>query len=323
MTWTVAGAGHKNVGLVGGVIHGDDAEAFHRRLQRADRVDLGDPDLGRQCAHGLRRTLAHVAVAADQRDLAGDHYIGGAFDAVHQRFAAAVQIVELGLGDGVVDVDRREFQFAALVHLVQAVHAGGGFLGHALDLGQARRIPLRIGLQLGLDRGEQHGRLLAVRLGQHRDVLLGAAAQMQQQRGVAAVVEDHVGMAAVRPLEDAVGVVPVIGQRFAFDGEHRNAARGNGCGCVVLGREDVARSPAHFRAERLQRLDQHGGLDGHVQRAGDARAFQRLGLGEFCADGHQAGHFSFGDGDFFAAPRGQVDVGDDVVFSRHKVLHSS
>jgi hypothetical protein len=29
-------------------------------------------------------------------------------------------------------------------------------------------------------------------------------------------------------------------------------------------------------AERLQRLDQHRGLDGHVQRAGDARAAQRL-----------------------------------------------
>jgi hypothetical protein len=28
--------------------------------------------------------------------------------------------------------------------------------------------------------------------------------------------------------------------------------------------------------ERLQRLDQHGGLDRHVQRAGDARALQRL-----------------------------------------------
>jgi hypothetical protein len=43
---------------------------------------------------------------------------------------------------------------------------------------------------------------------------------------------------------------------------------------VVLGGEDVARGPAHFGAERLQRLDQHRGLDRHVQRAGDARALE-------------------------------------------------
>jgi hypothetical protein len=145
---------------------------------------------------------------------------------------------------------------------------------------------------------------------------------VQQQRCVAAVVQDHVGIAAVSPFEDAVGVVPVFSQRFALDGEHRRTPRGDGGGSVVLGGEDVARSPAHFRTERFQRLDQHGGLDGHVQRPGNARAFQRLGLGELFTDCHQAGHFSFGDGDFFAAPRGQVDVGDDVVFSRHKALHS-
>ena len=42
----VAGGRDKNVGLVGGVIHGDDLVAFHRGLQGVDGVDLGDPDLG-------------------------------------------------------------------------------------------------------------------------------------------------------------------------------------------------------------------------------------------------------------------------------------
>ena len=60
----VAGGGDEDVGLVGGVVHGHDAVAFHRRLQRADRVDLGDPHLGLEAAHGLGRALAHLAVAA-------------------------------------------------------------------------------------------------------------------------------------------------------------------------------------------------------------------------------------------------------------------
>ena len=37
-----------------GVVHGHDAIAFHRRLQRADRIDLGHPDLRRQRAQRLR-----------------------------------------------------------------------------------------------------------------------------------------------------------------------------------------------------------------------------------------------------------------------------
>ena len=84
---------------------------------------------------------------------------------------------------------------------------------------------------------------------------------------------------------------------------------------MVLGREDVARGPADFGAERLQRLDQHRRLDGHVQRAGDARALQRLLVAEFLAAGHQARHFGFGDVDFLAAPVGKRDVGDHIVLA--------
>ena len=56
-------------------------------------------------------------------------------------------------------------------------------------------------------------------------------------------------------------------------GCRRAGDRGRG---VVLGGEDVARRPAHLGAERDERLDQHRGLDRHVQRAGDARARERL-----------------------------------------------
>src|SRR2546430_9917120 len=77
---------------------------------------------------------------------------------------------------------------------------------------------------------------------------------------------------------------------------------------MVLGGEDVARGPAHLRAERLQRLDQHRSLDGHVQRARDARASQGLSRGEFLADRHQAGHFGLGDGDLPAAPAAERKI---------------
>ena len=91
-------------------------------------------------------------------------------------------------------------------------------------------------------------------------------------------------------------------------------------GGVVLGGEDVAGGPAHLGAERDQRLDQHGGLDRHVQRARDARAGERLGVAVALAHRHQAGHLVLGELDLGAAEVGQGDVGDLVVHDSPRVV---
>ena len=206
----VAGGGDEDVGLVGGVVHRDHAVAFHRRLQRADRVDLGDPHLGRQRAQRLGRALADVAVAGDDRDLAGDHHVGRALDAVDQRLAAAVEVVELALGHRVVDVDGGKGAGALLRHLVEALHAGGGLLGDALHVREPRRVPRRILGELRLDRGEERGLFLARRVWrEHRGVLSRPRVpRCSEQRGVAAVVEDHVRRGRRRATRRCGGCTP-------------------------------------------------------------------------------------------------------------------
>ena len=313
----VAGGGHEDVGLAAGVVHGHDAVAFHRGLKGVDGVNLSHPHLSRQRAQRLRGALAHVAITGDHGHLAGDHHVGGALDAIDQRLAAAVQVVELALGDRVVHVDGAEHQRALGRHFLEAVHAGGGFFGHADDLRALAAVPGGVFGQLGLDGGKQDAFFLAARVGQHGGVGFGLLAQVHQQRGIATIVQDHVGAFALRTLgaklENAMGVVPVILQRLPLDGEHRCPVGSDGGGGVVLGREDIARGPADLRTQGLQGLDQHGRLDGHVQRTGDARALERLLDREFLADGHQARHLGLGDLDFFAAPVGQTDVSNGRV----------
>ena len=109
------------------------------------------------------------------------------------------------------------------------------------------------------------------------------------------------------------GVLPIILEAFALDGEDRNAGRRDRSCRVVLRRIDVAGRPADIGAERRQRLDQHRGLDRHVQRAGDARALERLLRAILLSVGHQAGHLGLGQRDFLAAEIGERDVLDDVV----------
>ena len=65
-------------------------------------------------------------------------------------------------------------------------------------------------------------------------------------------------------------------------------------------------------AQLDERLDEHRGLDGHVQAAGDVGPGQRLAATVFLPQGHQAGHFVFGQTDFLPTPIGQRHVGDFV-----------
>ena len=296
-----------------GVLHGGHLVALHRGLQRADRIDLGHQHAAAGLAQRRGRALADVAEARDHRDLAGHHHVGAAADAVDQRLAAAVEVVELRLGHAVIDVDRGPQERALLLHVVEAMHAGRGLFGDAADRLAVLFVPAGLVLQPLLDRGEQDLFFLVGRVVEHGRILGRLDAEMDEQRRVAAIVEDHVGRAAVGPFEDAVLIVPVVGELLALDRKDRRAAGRDRGSRVVLRRIDVAGGPAHVGAERAQRLDQHRGLDRHVQRARDARAAQRLLGAIFLARRHQAGHLGLGDGDLLAAPFGKANVLDDVV----------
>jgi hypothetical protein len=148
--------------------------------------------------------------------------------------------------------------------------------------------------------------LLRCRVMEHVRRRSACDAEMHEQRGVAAVVQNHVRGAAVGPFENAVGVFPILLERFAFDGKDRRAAGGDRGGGMILRRVDVAGGPADVGAERLERVDQHRGLDGHVQRTGNPRAAQRLLGPVFFAGRHQPGHFGLGDSEFLTAPFGEA-----------------
>jgi hypothetical protein len=248
------------------------------------------------------------------RDLAGHHDVGAAADAVDERFAAAIEVVEFRFGYAVIDVDGGPQQRTPFLHLVKPMYAGRCFLRDAADCVRVPAIPARMIAQPLPYGGEENFLFLVGGLADRPDVaLLGPQAEMDQQRRVAAVVENHVRGTAVRPLKDAMGVVPVVGKTLAFDGEHRDAARRDGCSCMVLGRIDIAGGPAHVGAERRERLDQHRSLDRHVQGSGDAGAAQRLLRAEFVSRRHQARHFGLRNRNLLAAPFGKTDVLHDVV----------
>ena len=115
--------------------------------------------------------------------------------------------------------------------------------------------------------------------------LLELGPLVDDQRCVAPVVEDHVRAVTIGPES-----ICSVHHQYSSSDSPFHANTGTPCGSssvpsgtdgdgrrrVVLRREDVARRPPHLGAELDQRLDEHGGLDRHVQRAGDARTCERL-----------------------------------------------
>ena len=310
----IAGRGDENIGARCGILHRDDFIAFHRRLQGADRIDFRNHHAAAGIAQRGGRTFADIAETGDHRDLAGHHHVGSSPNAVDERFAAAIQIVELRLGDRIIDVDGRPQQPAFLRHRVEAVDAGRRLLRHALDGLGIAAVPAGIGFETLLDRREKHFLfLVAGAVEEIHIAALGAHAEMDEQGGIPAIVENHVRRAAVSPFENSVGKFPIIFEALALAREDRRAGGGDGGGGMVLRRIDVAGGPAHIGAERLQRLDQHGGLDRHMQRTGDAGAVQRLRRPIFGAGRHEARHFGFGNGDFLASPPRKADIGNGII----------
>jgi hypothetical protein len=284
-------------------------------VEGADGVNLGDDDARALAAKGLGAALADVAVAADDGDLAGDHHVHGAVEAVHEGVAAAVEVVELRLGGGVVDVDGGDEKFALLKHLVEAVDAGGGFLGDALPV-LHDAVPVAVAALLGDGLEEVLDDFDLVVVGGGVDPAVAVfefVALVDEECRVAAVVHDEFGSEAVAVIERTLGAPPVFLQGLALPREDGDAGGGDGRSGVVLRGEDVAARPADGRAQGRERLDEHGGLDGHVQRAGDADAFEGLVLGILLADRHEAGHLVLGDVEFLAPPVGEGDVFDFVV----------
>src|SRR5882672_3088240 len=81
-------------------------------------------------------------------------------------------------------------------------------------------------------------------------------ALMDEQGGVATVIDDELRTFVAGMSERGEGEVPVFFERFALVREDWNARLRDGSGGVVLGGEDVATRPTHGRAELNERLDE-------------------------------------------------------------------
>ncbi len=191
----VAGGGDEDVGGFDHIFECQDFVSFHCCLQSTDRVDLGDDHPAALAFERLAAAFTHIAVPADHGDLAREHDIACAVESVDERVATAVDIVELGFGDRVVDIDRGEGELAFSCELVEAVDACGCFFGDAPDQGCVFLEPPGVGFDGSSDGCQDmlpfFGIGIGVPFGDTAGVFVFEPVN-HEERGVAAVVDDLV-----------------------------------------------------------------------------------------------------------------------------------
>lgn len=225
---TATSGGDEDLTLGSGLLHGGDLEAGNGSLESVDGVDLSNDDAGTHGVEGLGATLTDITETGDNGDLASNHDIGGTLDTIDKGLTAAVKVVELGLGDGVVDVDGGDKETLALEHAVEVVDTSSGLLRDTVAVLE------HLGVLL-VDKGSE----------------------------VTTVVKDQVeGLVVLEGNKLLLKAPLVLLLGLTLPGEDGNTGGGNGSGGVVLGGEDVAGSPCDLSAEGCEGLDKDGSLDG-------------------------------------------------------------
>ena len=145
--------------FLGGLDGRHHAVAVHDGLERAQRIDLADDDVGAHSLSAHRDASAAPTVAGHDQRAAGEQAVRRADDAVERRLTGAVAVVEEVLGVGIVDRDDRVLELAVVGHGLETNDTGGRLLGAADDVLE------RLGL-LGVDAADDVGAVI------HRDLRL-------------------------------------------------------------------------------------------------------------------------------------------------------
>jgi len=320
----VTGGGDEDVALVDDVFNRGNLVTFHGSLEGANRVNFGHNHASTGRLERGGGTLTDVTVAGNPARLGRNHDVSGAHDTIRERVAATVEVVELALGDGVIDVDSREQEFASLLHFIETLDTSGGLFGDT-DAGLDNLVPaLRVGLQVVGD-DLQHALHFGVVSGsrvRNGTVLFeldfSLVTLVDEEGGISTIIDDDVER-LVAPVEHLVGAPPVLFERLTLPGEDSRRVASDSRGGVVLRGEDVARAPAHVGTERNEGFNEHRGLDGHVEGTRNVGALERLRRAKLGDAGHQTRHFNLREFNFHATAMS----GNDSHSKSLSVSHSN
>ena len=296
-----------------------DIESLHASLESADWVTLGNNNSGSAGFHSGGASFSDISISEDDNLFTSNHDVSGSHNTIWKRVSASIDIIELRLGDAIIDIDGLDQEFSLERHLIESVDTGGGLLGDTLKVGSHLGPFLgKTSLETFLDESHHLNELEVIELGwvwelsSLGEVSLGLDSLMDEESGITTIIDKDIWTIAVGPREHPVGKVPVFLEGLSFPCEHIGGlCFDNGGSGVVLGGVDVACAPSELSSKAVEGLDESGGLDGHVKGSGNLGTLKNLLWSKFGSASHEAGHLDLCDVEFSSSEVGlfwELDV---------------
>ena len=280
-----------------------DLESLHAGLESANWIALRDNNSGSAGFHGGGASFSDITVSEDHNLLSSDHYIGGSHKTIRKGVSASINIIELGLGDTVVNVNGLDQKLTLGGHLVKSVYTSGGLLGDTLKVGSHLGPFLgKSSLETFLDDSHNLLELEVVEFGwiwelsNLGELSLGLDTLVDEEGSITTIINENIWTIAVGPGEHLVGAIPVLLEGLSFPCENLGGLGLNDSSSgVVLSGVDVAGSPSELSSKAVEGLDEGGGLDGHVERSRNLGTLKDLLWSKFFSNSHKTWHLNLCD----------------------------
>ena len=134
---------------------------------------------------------------------------------------------------------------------------------------------------------------------------------MDEESSITTIINQKIGTVKSLPGEHLQGAIPVLIKSLSFPGEDdTSTSLSNSGGGVILGGEDVARSPSNLGTKGLESLNEDSSLNSHMERSRDIGSLKNLRGSVFLSSSHKTGHFNFSHVEFLSTPFSEVNIGN-------------
>jgi len=322
----VTGGSDEDISLGDDVFKLNDFISFHTSLEGADRVDFSNVDSTTSSLQSSSAALTDITVTANDGLLTGDHDISSSHETIREGVSATEDVVELALGDGIVDVDGGADEFSLFSQFVKSGDTGGGFFRNTDDVLSESSESLGVFRDDLSEEGKKGFFIFRSGLGGIGEgailfVLLFPLDTLEDEdSSITTIIDNSSGAVTIGEGQGLESAPPVFVEGFTLPGEDSGVlvVLGDGSSSLILSGVDVARAPSDVSTEGLEGFDEDGSLDGHVKRTSDSASLKGLLSTEFFSAGHQAGHFDFSKIDFFSSPISEGKVSNFVIHIKNR-----
>lgn len=103
---------NEDIDLINNIFNSDNFKALHASLKGTDWVTFSDVDSSTAAFESFSTSFSDISETADQDSFSSDHHISGSVDTINDGVLASVDVIELGFGDTVVNIDAGAKKFS-------------------------------------------------------------------------------------------------------------------------------------------------------------------------------------------------------------------